>query len=49
MFDAVLQERSRLTGEPFRPFEVGSDCTTYVDGNFGGTACVSFWRRAESR
>jgi hypothetical protein len=49
MFDVFLQKRSRLTGEPFRPFEVGSDYIAYVDGNFGGTACVRFWRRAESR
>lgn len=32
MFDAFLLERSRQTGEPFRPFEIASDYTQYVDG-----------------
>jgi len=32
MFDAYLQERSRETGEPFRPFEIETDYVAYVDG-----------------
>ena len=32
MFDAFLLERSRQTGEPFRPFELPADYTAYVDG-----------------
>jgi len=32
MFDAFLRDRSRRTGEPFRPFEITSDYARYVDG-----------------
>ena len=42
MFDAFLQGRSRLTGEPFRPFEVGSDYTAYVDGKLRQDGVRSF-------
>ncbi len=42
IFDAFLQERSRLTDEPFRPFEVGSDYTAYVDGKLRQDGVRSF-------
>src|SRR5215212_6482966 len=32
MFDAYLRDRSRQTGEPFRPFEIATDYAEYVDG-----------------
>ena len=32
MFDAYLLDRSRQTGEPFRPFEIATDYAAYVDG-----------------
>ncbi|MBI3966252.1 MAG: beta-phosphoglucomutase family hydrolase [Chloroflexi bacterium] len=32
MFDGFLLDRSRQTGEPFRPFEVTMDYVQYVDG-----------------
>jgi HAD superfamily hydrolase (TIGR01509 family) len=32
LFDAYLQERSRRTGEPFRPFDSVHDYREYVDG-----------------
>jgi beta-phosphoglucomutase family hydrolase len=32
MFDAFLLERSRRTGEPFRPFELPADYLEHVDG-----------------
>ena len=32
MFDAYLLDRSRHTGEPFRPFEIATDYAEYVDG-----------------
>ncbi|MGD9894325.1 MAG: HAD family hydrolase [Dehalococcoidia bacterium] len=32
MFDAFLRDRSRQTGEPFRPFEIATDYVEYVDG-----------------
>ncbi|HEY8446240.1 MAG TPA: beta-phosphoglucomutase family hydrolase [Thermomicrobiales bacterium] len=32
MFDAFLRERSEQTGESFRPFEIATDYTRYVDG-----------------
>lgn len=32
MFDAFLLDRSRQTGEPYRPFEVRTDYYPYVDG-----------------
>jgi beta-phosphoglucomutase family hydrolase len=32
MLDAFLRERSKQSGEPFRPFEIASDYPRYVDG-----------------
>jgi len=32
MFDAYLKERQRRLGEPFRPFEIGTDYLLLVDG-----------------
>ena len=32
MFDEYLAGRAERTGEPFRPFEIGSDYVHYVDG-----------------
>jgi beta-phosphoglucomutase family hydrolase len=32
MFDEYLHERAERTGQPFRPFEIGSDYPAYVDG-----------------
>jgi beta-phosphoglucomutase family hydrolase len=32
MFDEYLQERSKSTGEPFRPFDPVADYDNYVDG-----------------
>jgi beta-phosphoglucomutase family hydrolase len=32
LFDAFLDERSRQTGEPFRPFDINHDYRQYVDG-----------------
>jgi beta-phosphoglucomutase family hydrolase len=32
MFDGYLRRRSDQTGEPFVPFEIGSDYVAYVDG-----------------
>lgn len=32
MFDAFLRDRSRQTGEPFRPFEIATDYVEFVDG-----------------
>ena len=32
LFDAYLEERSRRTGEPFRPFDIDRDYREYVDG-----------------
>ncbi|MDQ3855399.1 MAG: hypothetical protein M3281_03290, partial [Chloroflexota bacterium] len=32
MFDDFLLERSKQTGEPFRPFELPADYARYVDG-----------------
>jgi alpha,alpha-trehalose phosphorylase len=32
MFDQYLSERARRHGEPFRPFEIGTDYLLYVDG-----------------
>jgi beta-phosphoglucomutase family hydrolase len=32
LFDAFLEERSRRTGEPFRPFDINRDYREYVDG-----------------
>jgi alpha,alpha-trehalose phosphorylase len=31
-FDAFLRERAERTGEPFRPFEIGTDYLLHVDG-----------------
>jgi beta-phosphoglucomutase family hydrolase len=32
MFDAFLFERSKLTGDPFRPFEIATDYAEHIDG-----------------
>ena len=32
MFDDYLRRRAQSTGEPFRPFDIGSDYLQYVDG-----------------
>ncbi|MEA2025107.1 MAG: beta-phosphoglucomutase family hydrolase, partial [Chloroflexota bacterium] len=32
LFDEYLQQRSRQTGEPFVPFDIGADYRRYVDG-----------------
>jgi beta-phosphoglucomutase family hydrolase len=32
MFDAFLLDRSKQTGQPFRPFEITTDYAEYVDG-----------------
>jgi beta-phosphoglucomutase family hydrolase len=32
LFDEYLEERSRRTGEPFRPFDIDADYRRYVDG-----------------
>lgn len=32
LFDAFLLDRSRQTGEPYRPFEIATDYVEYVDG-----------------
>lgn len=32
LFDGYLRERSRRTGEPFRPFDIDRDYRRYVDG-----------------
>lgn len=32
LFDGYLQERSRRTGEPFRPFDANNEYRQYVDG-----------------
>lgn len=42
MFDAFLLERSRQTGEPFRPFEIATDYATYVDGKLRQDGVRSF-------
>ena len=42
MFDAFLQERSRQTGEPFRPFEIATDYAQHVDGKLREDGVRSF-------
>lgn len=42
MFDAFLRERSRRTGEPFRPFALPQDYATYVDGKLRQDGVRSF-------
>jgi beta-phosphoglucomutase family hydrolase len=42
MFDAFLQERSRQTGEPFRPFEITTDYAQHVDGKLREDGIRSF-------
>lgn len=32
LFDAYLEQRSKATGEPFRPFDIDTDYREYVDG-----------------
>jgi beta-phosphoglucomutase-like phosphatase (HAD superfamily) len=42
MFDEYLRERSARTGEPFRPFDIGTDYTKYVDGKLRYDGVRSF-------
>ena len=50
MFDAFLLDRSRQTGEPFRPFELRRRLRRSTStASCGRTACARFWRRAGSR
>lgn len=42
MFDAFLQDRSRQTAEPFRPFEIEKDYVAYVDGKLRQDGVRSF-------
>ena len=42
MFDAFLLERSRRTGEPFRPFEIATDYAQHVDGKLREDGVRSF-------
>ena len=42
MFDAFLLDRSRQTGEPFRPFEIARDYAEYVDGKLRQDGVRSF-------
>jgi beta-phosphoglucomutase family hydrolase len=42
MFDAFLLDRSRQTGEPFRPFEIATDYAQYVDGKLRQDGVRSF-------
>jgi beta-phosphoglucomutase family hydrolase len=42
MFDAYLLDTSRLTGEPFRPFEIATDYVDYVDGKLRQDGVRSF-------
>src|SRR5947209_2659854 len=42
MFDTFLKERSRQTGEPFRPFEMATDYAQYVDGKLREDGVRSF-------
>ncbi len=42
MFDAFLLERSRRTGEPFRPFEIATDYAEHVDGKLRADGVRAF-------
>jgi beta-phosphoglucomutase family hydrolase len=42
MFDTFLHERSRQTGEPFRPFEIATDYAQHVDGKLREDGVRSF-------
>jgi beta-phosphoglucomutase family hydrolase len=42
MFDAFLLNRSRRTGEPFRPFEIATDYAQHVDGKLREDGVRSF-------
>jgi beta-phosphoglucomutase family hydrolase len=42
MFDAFLLDRSRQTGEPFRPFEIATDYVDFVDGKLRQDGVRSF-------
>lgn len=44
MFDTYLRSRSQKTGEPFRPFGIGADYETYVDGKTREDGVRSFTR-----
>ena len=50
MFDAFLRDRSRQTGEPFRPFEIATDYAAVRRRQAASrTASARSWRRAGSR
>jgi beta-phosphoglucomutase family hydrolase len=42
MFDAYLLERSRQTGQPFRPFDITTDYAEHVDGKLRQDGVRSF-------
>lgn len=42
MFDAYLEERSRRTGEPFRPLELPEEYLAYIDGKLRTDGVRSF-------
>ncbi len=42
LFDSFLQERARTTGEPYVPFDIGSDYLRYVDGKARYDGVASF-------
>jgi beta-phosphoglucomutase family hydrolase len=42
MFDEYLRDRSARTGEPFRPFDIGTDYKKYVDGKLRYEGVRSF-------
>ena len=41
-FDAYLQDRSSVSGEPFRPFDIASEYAQYVDGKLREDGVRSF-------
>ncbi len=42
VFDEFLQARARRTGQPFEPFDIGSDYSRYVDGKLRQEGTRSF-------
>ena len=42
MFDAFLRQRAERSGEPVRPFEIGTDYVRYVDGKLREDGVRSF-------
>src|SRR6185312_12587083 len=42
LFDQLLEERAKRTGEPFKPFDVESDYREYVDGKARVDGVASF-------